>query len=233
MSVKLGVPSKGRLMEKTFDWFADRGITLARTGSDREYAGSVEGIEGLSLVLLSAGEVPRELAAGRLHLGVTGTDLVHEKLALWDQQVEPVAEMGFGHADLVIAVPKAWVDVETLDDLDAVAAGFRARHGHRLRIATKYHRLVREALRGAGVADYALVDSQGATEGTVVNETAEAIADITSSGETLRANHLKILSDGLVLRSQATLWRARRADWDAATKAVMSEIEARLGTTVG
>ncbi len=213
MSLKLGVPSKGRLMEKTFAWFAARGITLERTGSDREYAGAVSGVDGVELVLLSAGEMPRELAAGRIHLGVTGTDLVQEKLALWEQLVEPVQKMGFGHADLIIAVPQAWSDVNTLDDLDAVAAQFRAAHGHRLRIATKYHRLIREALRAAGVADYVLVDSQGATEGTIKNQSAEAIADITSSGETLRANHLKILDDGLVLRSQATLWRSRKADW--------------------
>jgi ATP phosphoribosyltransferase len=214
MTIKLGVPSKGRLMEKTFEWFAARGITLQRTGSDREYAAAVGGIDGVSLMLLSAGEIPRELAAGRIHLGVTGTDLIEEKLALWDQVVAPVEELAFGHADLIIAVPAAWRDVDTLDDLDAAAAAFRAQHGFRLRIATKYHRLVREFLRGAGVADYALVDSQGATEGTVKNETAEAIADITSSGETLRANHLKILSDGLILKSQATLWRSRTADMD-------------------
>ncbi|MEM7321326.1 MAG: ATP phosphoribosyltransferase, partial [Pseudomonadota bacterium] len=198
MSLKLGVPSKGRLMEKTFSWFQRRGITLSRTGSDREYAGRVDGVEGVTLVLLSAGEIPAELAAGRIHLGVTGTDLIREGLARWDQQVQELAPMGFGQADLIVAVPACWVDVDTLDDLDAAAAAFRARHGHRLRIATKYHRLVREFLTGSGVADFALVDSQGATEGTVKNETSEAVADITSSGETLRANHLKILSDGLV-----------------------------------
>ncbi|WP_372575001.1 ATP phosphoribosyltransferase [Ruegeria jejuensis] len=211
MSLKLGVPSKGRLMDKTFAWFAKRGIELSRTGSDREYAGRVDGIGNMSLVLLSAGEIPRELAAGRINLGVTGTDLVHEKLPLWEQQVEQIAPMGFGQADLILAVPRAWVDVDTLGDLDATAAAFRATHGHRLRIATKYHRLVRDFLTEAGVADYTLVDSQGATEGTVKNETAEAIADITSTGETLRANHLKILTDGMVLRSQATLWRSRMA----------------------
>lgn len=228
MTLKLGVPSKGRLMEKTFDWFGERGIRLQRTGSDREYAGAVEGIEGVSLILLSAGEIPRELAAGRIHLGVTGTDLVQEKLALWEQQVEPMEELGFGHADLIIAVPKAWIDVDTLDDLDAAAAAFRAAHGFRLRIATKYHRLVRNFLRDSGVADYALVDSQGATEGTVANETAEAIADITSSGETLRANHLKILSDGMVLRSQATLWRSRTAALDDATRETLIALKDRL-----
>ena len=229
MTVKLGVPSKGRLMEKTFDWFGDRGVTLERRGSDREYAGAVEGIGNVSLMLLSAGEIPRELAAGRLHLGVTGTDLIREKLALWDSQVRPVAEMGFGHADLIIAVPQAWVDVDTLDDLDAAAAAFRRAHGFRLRIATKYHRLVRGFLGENGVADYALVDSQGATEGTVANETAEAIADITSSGETLRANHLKILHDGLVLQSQATLWRSQVAPLDDADRATLDALIAKLG----
>jgi len=229
MTVKLGVPSKGRLMEKTFDWFARRGVTLTRTGSDREYSGEVEGVSGVGLVLLSAGEIPRELSAGRIHLGVTGTDLIHEKLPLWDQQVEPLAEMGFGFANLILAVPKAWVDVDLTDDLDAAAAAFRERHGFRLRIATKYHRLVREFLRDHGVADYALVDSQGATEGTVVNETAEAIADITSSGETLRANQLKVLSDGLILASQATLWRSRAAQLDEADRRALKALLLAIG----
>ncbi|MFP4406721.1 ATP phosphoribosyltransferase [Rhodosalinus sp.] len=215
MTVKLAVPSKGRMMEQCADWFAARGVRLSRSGTEREYSGAVEGVEGVALVLLSAGEIPRELAAGRVHLGVTGTDLVREKLARWERRVEALAGLGFGRADLVIAVPQAWVDVDTLDDLDMAAAAFREAHGHRLRIATKYHRLVREFLRAHGVADYRLVDSQGATEGTVRNLTAEAIADITSTGETLRANHLKILSDGLVLKSEATLYRSRAAPLDA------------------
>ena len=229
MSVKLGVPSKGRLMEKTFDWFGQRGIELGRAGSDRDYAGSVKGIDNVELVLLSAGEIPRELAAGRIHLGVTGTDLVREKLGGWGQRVEHLAELGFGQADLILAVPQAWVDVCTLDDLDAAAAAFRATHGFRLRIATKYHRLVREFLRDNGVADYQLVDSQGATEGTVKNETAEAIADITSTGDTLRANHLRPLDDGLILRSQATLFRGLEVDLEAADQATMDALIGRLG----
>lgn len=224
MSLKIGVPSKGRLMEKTFDWFADRGLRMRRTGAEREYSGAVEGMEGVDLVLLSASEIPREMAAGRIDLGVTGQDLVRETLADWRAVVEEVAEMGFGHADLIIAVPECWVDVETLDDLDAAAAAFRADHGFRLRIATKYHRLVRDYLRGHGVADYQLVDSQGATEGTIRNLTAEAVADITSTGETLRANHLKILECEPVLRSQATLFAAR----GIADQALLAALKARL-----
>lgn len=227
--LKLGLPSKGRLMEQCFDWFGARGVTLGRAGSDREYAGRVEGVDGLELVLLSAGEIPRELAAGRIHLGVTGSDLVRDKLADWDRQVAELAHLGFGHADLVLAVPAAWIDVDTLDDLDAAAAAFRRAHGHRLRIATKYHRLVREFLTLHGVADYQLVDSQGATEGTVKNLTAEAIADITSTGETLRANHLKTLSDGLVHQSQAVLYAARSADWGADARTALKALGHRLG----
>ena len=222
--IKIGVPSKGRLMEQTFDWFSARGLKMQKTGSEREYAGHVAA-EGVELVLLSAGEIPRELAAGRIDLGVTGSDLVRDKLADWHLQVSEVAALGFGHADLIIAVPAAWIDVDTLDDLDAAAAAFRLRHGHRLRIATKYHRLIRDFLTEHGVADYQLVDSQGATEATVKNLTAEAIADITSSGETLRANHLKVLSDSLILQSQAMLFRSgqsKSAEIDALLRRLMS-----------
>ena len=202
--LKIGVPSKGRLMEDTFAWFGARGVTMRQTGGGREYAGAVEGIEGVGLVLLSAGEIPREMAAGRVHLGVTGADMVQDRLPVWREAVMPLAALGFGHADLVIAVPAAWIDVETVDDLDAAAAAFRAAHGHRLRIATKYHRLVRDYL------------------------TAEAIADITTTGETLRANHLKVLSGPPILSSEATLYAARNADWSG-VRMTLQALAARLG----
>ncbi|RJE81192.1 ATP phosphoribosyltransferase [Paracoccus sp. JM45] len=224
--IRLGVPSKGRLMEQTFDWFAQRGVTLSRSGSDREYAGRVDGVEGVSLVLLSAGEIPRELAAGRIEMGVTGTDLVCEKLAGWKSDLVELAPMGFGHADLIIAVPECWRDCRDLDDFAAIARDFRAEHGFRLRIATKYHRLVRAWLAQHEVADYQLVDSQGATEGTVANLTAEAIADITSSGATLQANNLRILQAEPILRSQATLFANR-----AAQGAQMDAFLTQLGLT--
>jgi ATP phosphoribosyltransferase len=229
MTLKIGVPSKGRLMEQTFDWFGARGITMRQTGGIREYAGSVDGVDGVELVLLSAGEIPRELATGRIHLGVTGSDLVRDRLVDWQTQVAELALLGFGQADLIIAVPNAWIDVDSLDDLDAAAAAFRATHGFRLRIATKYHRLVRDFLTAQGVADYQLVDSQGATEGTVKNLTAEAIADITSSGVTLRDNHLKVLRGSLIHQSQAVLYAAKAADWAADHTAALVALSSRLG----
>ena len=227
MTLKLGIPSKGRLQADTIAWFGARGIDLVPSEDGREYAGRVDGIDGLELVLLSAGEMPRELAAGRIDLAVTGRDMVREKLPGWADQVEELTAMAFGHADLVIAVPNCWVDVETIDDLDAVAAAFRAEHGLRLRIATKYHNLVRGFLTEAGIADYQLTDSQGATEGTIRNLTAEAVADITSTGDTLKANHLKVLKDGLILKSEAVLFV--RQDLTSAQGEQLAALRAQLG----
>ena len=228
MTLVLAIPSKGRLMEATQAWFAARGVALTRTGAEREYAAGAD-LDGLTVQLLSAGEIAGAVASGRVHLGVTGRDLIRETVPGWRARAEEMAPLGFGHADLIIAVPAFWTDVTTLADLDAAAAAFRARHGHRLRIATKYHRLVREHLKAAGVADYALVDSQGATEGAVANETAEAIADITSTGETLRANHLRVLDEEPVLRSEAVLVRSLAADWNEAALRTLARLKERTG----
>ena len=232
MTIKLGIPSKGRLMADTFDWFGARGVTITRTGTDREYAGRVDGVDGVELVLLAAGEIPRELAAGRIHLGVTGSDVVQEKIARWDTKITPLAPLGFGQADLILAVPKTWTDVRDLNDLDAAADAFRRAHGFRLRIATKYHRLVRAHLKAAGVASYQLVDSQGATEGTVANLTAEAIADITSTGATLDANHLKVIGD-VMHASQATLFQSLTAPMSAEDQRLLRGFLAKIGVSPG
>lgn len=224
----LGIPSKGRLQAATAAWFAERGIEIEREGHARGYAASARGLDGLGVVMLAAADIPGELAAGRLHVGVTGEDLVREELPAHETQIRMAMPMGFGHADLVVAIPSAWVDVETMHDLDEAAHEFRRRHGRRLRIATKYHNLARAFLRRSGVADYALVDSQGATEAAPKNLTAEAIIDITSSGATLSANHLRALEDGLILRSQAMLCISRTAPWPRELEAVLAMLEARL-----
>lgn len=224
----LGLPSKGRLQADTIAWFSARGIEIARAGADREYAAVARGLKGLQVVMLSAGEIPRELAAGRIHLGVTGEDLIQEHLPGSDVAIRILARMGFGFADLLVAVPDFWADVETMHDLDEVARDIRARHGHPLRVATKYHNLVRTFFRRHGVADYRLVDSQGATEAAPKNLAAEAIADITSTGETLRANHLRPLEDGLILQSQAVLAASRNAAWSPDAEAALAALEARI-----
>ncbi|MEM8570550.1 MAG: ATP phosphoribosyltransferase [Pseudomonadota bacterium] len=228
--LKLGVPSKGRLQNATISWFSERGIEISRSALGREYRGSIS-LPGAEIVMISAAEVPRELAAGRLHLGVTGQDLVQEEIPQWTEQLLEIEKLGFGHADLVVAVPSFWIDVNTMADFDGAAAAFRRTHGHRLRVATKYQYLVRSYFQSHGVADYQLVDSQGATEGTVKNLTAEAIADITSTGSTLRDNHLKVLDDGPILKSQATLFLSRHASWTRDTLATLHEVCRRIGAS--
>lgn len=227
-ALRLAAPSKGRLQEQTAEWFAERGIALTRVGKSREYAGRVEGADGVELVYLSAGEIPAALARGDIHLGVTGEDLIRERIPNWEVRVERLAKMGFGRADLIVAAPNCWLDVETVADLDDAAGRFRETHGHALRIATKYHALARAFFTARGVGDYLLVDSQGATEGAPKNRYAEAIIDITSSGETLRANHLRVLEDGLILRSEANLWKSEAADWSEDALAALTALRGML-----
>ena len=134
-AITIGLPSKGRLQSDTIAWLAEHGIEIVRDGSAREYSASVKGIGGISVAMLSAGEIPRELAAGRIHLGVTGEDLIRERIPNHDQLVDLAKPMGFGHADLIVAVPAFWVDVETLHDLD----GFSLRRSRLLFLGQGLH----------------------------------------------------------------------------------------------
>lgn len=213
-TIKFAIPSKGRLLKLTIDWFAEHKIKIELAAGQREYSARMLGFPEIEIILLSASEIPKELASGRVDLGITGQDLVREKISFWSEIMSELKLLNYGHANLVIAVPKFWVDVESIDDFDAVSTNFRRKNGYRLRIATKYQNLIWAYLRKMGVADYQLINSQGATEGIIKNSGAEAIADITSSGETLKANHLKIIGDEPVLRSQAALYLSSINTWD-------------------
>ena len=230
-ALRLAVPSKGRLMEQTAAYFAEAGLTIAKSGGDREYAARATGIDGIEVAYLQASEIPHALVTGTIHAGVTGEDLIREKLRDADAATTLVKSLGYGRADLVVAVPKSWIDVETMADLDDAAAAFRARHGFAMRVATKYLNLTRRFFRENGVAYYRLLESAGATEGTPATGAAEIVVDITSSGSTLRANHLKIVFDGTILRSQAQLRVSRAADWGGETlgalRVLIDRIEAR------
>lgn len=212
MSVTLALPSKGRLKEKTLAVLEKAGYKVVLPDDDRNYRARVEGEDDLDILFLSASEIARELGYGSVDLGVTGEDLARETLAHADERVAIEAQLGFGHADVVVAVPEVWRDVTTMADLDDVAADFRQRHGRRLRIATKYWRLTQQFFsQKHGIQVYRIVESLGATEGAPAAGSADMIVDITSTGSTLRANRLKVLEDGIILRSQACLVSARRS----------------------
>ena len=226
--LKLGIPSKGRLMESTLDWFASRGIQISMSRESREYAAKIVEMPKIQVILMSASEIPKALLEGEIELGVTGQDLVREMIPVWNESVSELRLLGFGKADLVLAVPKFWVDVDSIDDFDDVAINFRAKNGFRLRIATKYHNLISSHLRRMGVADYQLTDSKGATEGTIKNNAADAIADITSSGQTLKANHLKIVGDIPILRSQATLFKSHMVNWTPNKVKILDDLKLKI-----
>jgi ATP phosphoribosyltransferase len=211
----IAVPSKGRLQENANAFFERAGLPVLQPGGARNYRGRLGGIDDVEIAFLSASEITREIAAGNVHMGVTGLDLVQEQIPLWSERVHLVTELGFGAADVVVAVPMAWIDVATMADLADVAAEFRARHGHQLRIATKYLNLTRRFFTEHGITDYRNVESLGATEGAPASGAAEAIVDITTTGSTLAANDLKVLADGVILRSQAHLVASRTATWSS------------------
>ena len=226
----LGIPSKGRLMEATEALFGKAGFALMRSGSDRLYRGRLDGIDGIDVAFLSASEIAGSLKDGKIDLGVTGEDLLRETLKPDDHRVDVLQRLGFGPADVVVAVPDAWLDVARMSDLDEVSVGFYQRHGRRLRVATKYLNLTRRFFAAKGVTGYRIVESLGATEGAPAAGTAEAIVDITTTGSTLAANHLKILDDGVILKSEAVLALQSKLKGDqrvAALRAGLSQALAR------
>ncbi|MGZ3403658.1 MAG: ATP phosphoribosyltransferase [Phenylobacterium sp.] len=226
----LAVPSKGRLKEQVEEWLADCGLPLAVSGGARGYLASLKGLDGVQVRLLSASDIADALGAGEAHLGVTGEDLLRERGDL-DSRVLLLRPLGFGRADLVVATPKSWLDVDTMADLEEVAHDFLARTGRRMRVATKYLAQTRAFFARHGVADYRITESGGATEGAPASGAAELIVDITTTGATLAANGLKILSDGLILRSQAQLTASLKAAWSgdqlAAAERLLRAVEAR------
>ncbi|MDJ0920451.1 MAG: ATP phosphoribosyltransferase [Henriciella sp.] len=222
--LNIAIPSKGRLKEKSEDWLRASGFKLTQKGGGRGYAAELSGLPDANVMLLSAREIAEELIRGNLHIGVTGQDLVHDLSADVERDVLVIKRLGFGGADVVVAVPAAWLDVDTMADLEAAGALFRERHGRRMRVATKYLRLTRRFFANKSVGEYRLIESAGATEAAPAAGTAEVIVDITSTGATLKANGLKILSDGVILKSQAALIGSRRANWDASAQAVLRHL---------
>lgn len=229
MSLVIAVPSKGRLKEKTLALFDAAGLPIEPPADQRSYQTIVAGRDDMEIIFLSASEIARELANGSVHLGVTGEDLARETIPQTDEAVDFHLKLGFGHADVVVAVPEAWVDVENMADLDDVASDYRARYGRRLRVATKYWQLTQSFFGDHGIGVYRIVESLGATEGAPAAGNADAIVDITSTGSTIRANRLKILDDGIILKSQANLIGSKRANWSAEDRDLLAMIVARLG----
>ncbi len=227
--LQLAIPSKGRLMEQSTEVLAEGGVNVRKAGNERGYRGEIEGIDNVDVLFVSASEIAWYLKTGKAHLGITGSDLVQERMTDWETRVEIIKPLGFGHADVVVAVPDCWLDVRKVAHLDEMAGSFRNAHGRWFRVATKYVNLARQFFVGHGFNDYRIVESLGATEGTPAAGTADLIVDITTTGTTLRANALRILDDGVILKSQANLIASNAADWTPRIREAQNEINSRLG----
>ncbi len=223
------VPSKGRLMDATLAVLSECGLILRKTGHERGYSGEIEGLPRVEVNYVSASEIAHFLKTGQVHMGVTGEDLVRESMINADECVSFLKPLGFGFADVVVAVPECWIDVRHMSDLEDMAITFRRKHGRRLRVATKYMNTTRRFFASHGVMSYRIVESLGATEGAPAASTAELIVDITTSGATLAANGLKVLEDGVILQSEANLMASKAAHWTPGAREAENEIMARLG----
>jgi ATP phosphoribosyltransferase len=227
----IGLPSKGRTKEPTEAWLADCGFRLEVDGGERGYRATLSGLPGVQVQLLPAADIAVGVDAGDLHLGVIGEDLLRERGEGVDDRVMLIRALGFGRADLVVAAPRSWIDVEDMADVGEVASAYLARTGRRLRVATKYTVQTRAFFARLGIVDYRIVESSGATEGAPGTGAAELIVDITTTGATLRANGLKVLSDGLILKSQFQLAAGLTAEWNnahlATVRRFLGAVEAR------
>jgi ATP phosphoribosyltransferase len=228
MMLTLAIPSKGRLKDNCNAWFASAGMEIEQTAGARGYRASFSGFPDVDVMLLSASEIASSLLTGDIHLGITGEDLLREEAPELEGRMHLIKPLGFGFASVVVAVSQAWIDVATMADLDDVCAAYAQAHRRRLRVSTKYAQLTRSFFAQARISDYRIVPSIGATEGAPAAGTAEVIVDITTTGATLRDNGLKVLDDGVILKSQAQLAASLSADWTAEARVACERLLGKL-----
>ena len=203
--IKIGIPSKGRLRKDVLKIFKNKKLQLISERGERDLFGSIKKLPNIKVVYLHAREIIERLSDGSLDLGFSGYDLLKESEINVQKKISINKKYGFGKANLVVAIPDQWIDVQTIADLEEIAFDFKDKKKKRLRVATKYPNLTREFLFSKGVTQFKLVNSLGATETYPFTGSSEIITDITSTGETLKANNLRVLTDGEILKSEACM----------------------------
>ena len=211
--LKIAFPSKGRLRKDLEKLLRFKKIEFVEEGNERNYMAKLANQNDILIYFMGAKEIVTQLDEGNIHLGITGDDLVQEKILDSEEKVTSELTLDFGKADLVVAVPKIWLDVTTMADLDEISHVKRLNTSKRLKVATKYINLTNRFFSKCGVTDYRTVGSSGSTENAPFNGIADIIVDITSTGETLKANNLRILDDGLILKSSANIFKSKTIKW--------------------
>jgi len=205
MQIKIGVPSKGRLKKDALKIFKNNKYNLVSERGERDYFAKVKNKANLEIIYLHAREIIERLGDKSLDIGFSGYDLLKEASINVQRNISVFKKYNFGNAKLVVAIPDKWIDVQTIADLEEISFEFNDKKKQRLRVATKYPNLTRDFLFSKGVTQFQLVQSLGSTEVSPFTGTAEIISDITSTGKTLKANNLRLLKDGEILKSQACL----------------------------
>ena len=208
--ITIGLPSKGRLKESSINFFDKNNLKLTTNGGERNYFAEVKNFPNIKIIYLHAKEIIQRIGDDTLDIGISGLDLLNESAVNLKQKIEIKKKLNFGLANVVIAVPNDWIDVQTLADLEEVSFDFRDKKNTRLRVATKYPKLTNTFLVSKGITQYKIVPSLGATETYPFIGSSEIITDITSTGKTLKDNNLRILKDGLILKSQACLFYSKK-----------------------
>jgi len=209
--ITIGLPSKGRLKEKAVSFFEDSGLKILQSDKERNYFANIENKPNIKIIYLHAKEIIQRLGDGTLDVGISGLDLLNESEKSLQDKIGIKQKLNFGSANLVVAVPDDWIDVQTIADLEEVAFDIRSKRNTRLRVATKYPNLTNNFLISKGVTQYKLISSLGATETYPFIGSSEIITDITASGKTLQDNNLRVLKDGVILKSSACLLFSKKS----------------------
>ena len=208
--ITIGLPSKGRLKDKASSFFNDKGFKVLQSDKERNYFATIENKPNIKIIYLHAKEIIQRLGDGTLDVGISGLDLLNESEKNLQDKISIKQKLSFGEANLVVAVPDDWIDVQTIADLEEIAFDIRSKRNTRLRVATKYPNLTNNFLISKGVTQYKLIPSLGATETYPFIGSSEIITDITSTGKTLADNNLRVLKDGMILKSTACLFVAKK-----------------------
>ena len=209
--ITIGLPSKGRLKDKSLDFFNKKNLTILSSDKERNYFATIEKKPYIKIIYLHAKEIIQRLGDGTLDVGISGLDLLSESEKNLQEKIDIKVKLDFGSANLVVAVPNDWIDIQTIADLEEVAFDIRLKRNTRLRVATKYPNLTNNFLISKGVTQYRLIPSLGATETYPFIGSSEIITDITSTGKTLEDNNLRVLKDGLILKSTACLFTSKKS----------------------
>ena len=222
MKIKIGVPSKGRLRKDVLKVFKKNKYILISERGERDYFARIKNKSNVEIIYLHAREIIERLSDNSLDIGFSGYDLLKETSINIQKKISVFKKYDFGNAKLVVAIPNKWIDVQTIADLEEVAFEFKDSKKQHLRVATKYPNLTRDFLFSKGVTQFKLINSLGATETYPFTGSSEIITDITSTGETLMANDLRVLKDGIILESQACLLVSKTSKKKAAQSGLLN-----------